>query len=67
LPQVSRSYTRSSGSPIRRAAAIADTAAMRVRQALAPAVSITPIMRQKLLNRTTLDVLLVLLFVAWVL
>jgi hypothetical protein len=27
----------------------------------------TRIMREKLLNRTTLDVLLVLLFVAWVL
>jgi hypothetical protein len=33
----------------------------------APTSSTKPIMRQKLMNRTTLDVLLVVLLLAWVL
>jgi hypothetical protein len=61
------SYTQSSARPIRSAARFSDTALMRAPTDTAHGIRRPmPIMREKLMNRTTLDVLLVVLLLAWV-
>jgi hypothetical protein len=57
----------SSAAPIHRGGRVPDTAFVRAPMGMRPRRRRTPIMRQQLMNRTTLDVLLVVLLLAWVL
>jgi hypothetical protein len=57
---------KSSAAPIGRVAPLSDTRTMRAPNASCPRRPRTRIMREKLMNRTTLDVLLLVLLLAWV-
>jgi len=55
----------SSGAPIRSRAPAADTLRVQASARRRPVRKTTPNMRQRLMNRTTLDVLLLVLLLAW--
>jgi hypothetical protein len=58
---------KSSAAPIHCCGCNSDTPLVRVHSRVRPRCRRTPIMREQLMNRTTLDVLLVVLLLAWVL